>query len=356
MVRNVYLTMRTQILSFAITLIATAAYADSGQPAVTPLVGGVLMRDGVVYPSYSTIGAGLTYDGVKKAFVTPATDPVFVPTFDIHSQSAIDDAIAGLATQRTSPTDYANTIASLNAAAALGGSNATAIKTSIGNELAAAITGNNVTALAAADWSQADLAAALADNSYLLSRQDLSMLKGLTTASLAGVDPDYGLCGTIFPAMNLTGFAPTSDMIAGADLSLCTGLTVASFAAVSNNFGLSGTILPAMDLTGFAPTGYMIQGADFSRCTGLTVASLGGVNPSSGLASTILPAMDLTGFAPTSAMIQNADLSRCTGLTAASFKNVGNLNLTTLPKGITAAQLTAAGLTAAQMNGAIYTP
>ena len=67
--------MKTFFIPSLFVLVATAAFADSGQPAVTPLVGGALMRDGIVYPSYSTIGAGLTYDTFKKAFVAPATDP-----------------------------------------------------------------------------------------------------------------------------------------------------------------------------------------------------------------------------------------------------------------------------------------
>jgi len=48
--------MKSLFLSISLSLIAAAAFAGSGAPAVTRLVGGVVARDGVVYPKYATGG------------------------------------------------------------------------------------------------------------------------------------------------------------------------------------------------------------------------------------------------------------------------------------------------------------
>lgn len=48
--------MKASILVITICLIQSAAFANIASPINTPLVGGVLMRDGVVYPAYAVVG------------------------------------------------------------------------------------------------------------------------------------------------------------------------------------------------------------------------------------------------------------------------------------------------------------
>ena len=86
--------MNTKILSLGITLIASAAFAssDTGTPIGTPLTGGVLMKDGIVYPYYSTGGAGLTYAPSTKTWVaaTPAATPAPTPAAPSYNEYGYD--------------------------------------------------------------------------------------------------------------------------------------------------------------------------------------------------------------------------------------------------------------------------
>lgn len=309
--------MKKHILFLGALCALSSAFAQDAAPA-EKAAENITMREGTFWPNFEVQGK-IFYDGGYQ-------DPVF----NIEDQAAIDNAVNSLPSLRSNPTEYAKVVDSIGAAAFLNGSNAAAIRLLLGQEFLSRIAENDYAALTPADWSEINISPQIAEDAAqqiynasnelqvtgILYSKDLSTIKGLTYDKIAG-----------------------------------TGI-----------WGLYQTILPTMDFSGYTePQGFggwtTLCGADLTNVTGLTSHQLSTLSGSA-LSGTTLPNMDLSTYVPTQYQIMQANLSKTTGLNPANLTNIGNggLNGTRLPAGITAQQLTNAGLTNAQIAGAIFTP
>ena len=377
-------TMKTSLLFLAISLIATGAYASSGEPVATPLVGGVLMRDGIVYPAYSTVGAGLTYDTFKKAFVAPTTDPI--PVYDAngfdsngvnkdtgtaydpngydvngYNQEGYDqNGFYPDGTNKDTGTAYDNNGYTKTGFDANGINRDTGTSFGLNGLNVAGLTSTSADIVAGLP----DLRASLADYANAIAAlsafavggaPDANGIKaaiGNELAAAISASDAAALAAANWANADLSGaLLNNPHLLQGKDLStLNGGLTVADLQSLQNNV-LGGTTLPAMDLTGWEPTDNQLNGVDLSLTTGLKGTALTHIRDG-GLNQVRLPSgFDMSGWNPVGFQVYQADLSNTTGLTAASLIGVANSGLYAciLPPGLTRAMLTAAGLSDVQI-------
>ena len=259
---------------------------------------GVLMKGGTVYSIYTTPGQILA--------ATTYNDPTSVMS------------LAGsLTSLESNPSQYAAAIAAINALIA-GGSNSNiqALRSQLGAELATCLQNGNYAAISAvSNWGNADLSnVAFSPHANGGQQCNLTGVSDLTMSQLnaAEINPtagNWGLCGTILPATNISQLNLQGAAFWNTNFSQTTGLNVSALNTTDSSYGVAFSNFSGLNMNGVNVSNTRLTYANFSNCTGLTASNIIAAGTGQYQDWPNLLGVNLTGTGITKAAFTNAMIS-----------------------------------------------